>query len=100
MNVFFLFPASSDPLIEPLMYLYGIRAMYMGLTVLIAAYFGHRKTLGAILVALSTISAVDGAVVQKYGTAIEGMNGKPESGHWIWGPPCAVVGALLMGVMD
>jgi hypothetical protein len=99
MNVFFLFPAATNPLIEPTMYLYGIRAIYMGLTVFIAAYFGHRKTLGAVMIALSSISLIDGAVVKTYGGT--DANGVINSfGHWVWGPPCALVGLLLMGVAD
>ncbi|KAF2668954.1 hypothetical protein BT63DRAFT_454934 [Microthyrium microscopicum] len=101
MNIFFLFPSATDPLLEPTMYLYAIRAIYMGLTVMIAAYYGHRKTMGAILIALSGISLVDGAVVRTYGGENSlGEKGAENIGHWIWGPPCALVGALLMGIAD
>lgn len=107
-QVFFLSPYQSsasaelNPLVAPTMTLYAIRAMYMGASLLIATYFGHRKTLGALMLALSCISLVDGYVVQNYGDyVVESGNGREGPfGHWIWGPPCALVGVLLLGVLD
>ena len=74
------------------MIIYGVRDVFWGFAIHIAAYFGSRKTLGWILIAGSGIAYADGVICK--------MEGKGEWNHWGYAPILTVVGALALGVMD
>ena len=81
--------AADQQLVDSLMIIYGARDIFMGLAINAAAFFGSRKTLGAIVLASSAVALVDGAVCK--------MNGDGEWAHWGYAPMVAIVGALLLG---
>ena len=85
--------AADKQLVEALMIVYGVRDIFMGLATYSAAYFGSRKSLGWILIAVSGVAFVDGAVCKAY-------VGKGEWNHWGYAPAVMAVGALLAGVFD
>ncbi|KAI9718600.1 MAG: hypothetical protein M1812_004051 [Candelaria pacifica] len=84
---------SDAKLADNLIVLYAVRDLFMGVAVLAAAYFGDRKTLGWMLIAGGGVAFADGAVCKR-------QVGKGEWNHWGYGPIVAVVGSLLLGVLD
>lgn len=85
------FPAPKDPeaqrLVDNLMRSYGVRDSVVGLSILIAWYFGHRETLGWIMVSgIGLMTGVDGCVSRLH-------IGKGEWNHW----PFALVSLGLGG---
>ena len=88
-------PASiaDKKLVDNLMVIYGARDVFMGLAIYSAEYFGNRKTLGWILIAGSGVAFVDGAVCRA-------QIGRGEWNHWGYAPALAVVGSVLVGVLD
>ena len=65
----------------------------MGVAIYSAAYFGSRKSLGWILIAVSGVAFVDGFVCRIYA-----RNG--EWNHWGYAPILTMVGSVLLGVLD
>ncbi len=65
----------------------------MGVAVLAAAYLGDRRTLGWMLIAGAGVAFADGAVCKA-------QVGKGEWNHWGYAPVVAVVGSVLLGVLD
>ena len=84
--------AADRKLVDSLMVVYGVRDIFWGLVIYIAAYFGNRKTLGWILIAGSGVAFADGAVCY--------ANGKGEWNHWGYAPMMAAVGGVLLGLLD
>jgi hypothetical protein len=84
--------AADSKLVNSLMVVYGVRDIFWGLVIYIAAYFGNRKTLGWILIAGSGVAFADGAVCY--------ANGKGEWNHWGYAPMMAAVGGVLLGLLD
>lgn len=88
-------PASTSDkkVVDGLMIVYGVRDIFMGLAMYLAAYFGNRKSLGWILIAGSGVAFVDGAVCRTHA-------GKGEWNHWSYAPILTAVGSVLLGVLD
>lgn len=84
--------AFDKNLVENLMIIYGVRDIFMGLAIYIAACFGNRETLGWILIAGSGVAFADGVVCRN--------QGKGEWNHWCYAPILTVVGSLLLGILD
>jgi len=93
----FGFDAPASPtdqkLVDSLMAIYGVRDLYMGLSVYVAMYFGNRKTLAWTLFALTTVAFVDGAVTRS-------QIGTGEWVHWAAVPVGVGLGTSLLGVFD
>jgi Domain of unknown function (DUF4267) len=93
---FFEFDVPSLPadrkVVEGLSVVYGVRDIFMGVAINIAAYYGQRKAAGWILIAASAVAFADGAVCY--------MHGKGEWNHWGYAPMLTVVGSVLVGVLD
>ena len=85
--------AADQKLVDSLMIIYGARDIFMGLAIYSAAYFGNRKSLGWILIAVSGVAFVDGAVCRA-------QVGKGEWNHWSYAPILTAVGSVLLGVLD
>ncbi|KAK2882665.1 hypothetical protein FQN49_000139 [Arthroderma sp. PD_2] len=84
--------ASEQTLFKSLMAVYGVRDIFMGLAIYVAAFTGERKTLGWILLAMSGVAFADGAVCA--------VNGAGKWNHWGYAPVVAAVGAVALGVFD
>ena len=80
-------------LIDGLMIVYGVRDIFMAVAIYSATYFGSRKSLGWILIAVSGVAFVDGFVCRIYA-------GNGEWNHWGYAPILTVVGSVLLGVLD
>ena len=83
---------STKSLVKTLMAVYGVKTIFMGVAMHIAAYFGNRKTLGWILIAASGVSFADGVVCWN--------QGKREWNHWIFVPMLIAHGSILLGILD
>ena len=73
--------ASSEVTVNALIYLYGVRDIFMGLAVEAGALFGSRRVLGLILLAGASVAIADGFIV-KNATPGEGN----EWSHWGYVP--------------
>lgn len=85
--------ASAKTLVNNLVVIYGVRDVYMGVVIYIAACFGDRKTLGWIVVATSCVALADGAICWI-------QQGKGQWNHWSYAPMLVGLGSLLLGVFD
>ncbi|KAL0569326.1 hypothetical protein V5O48_012632 [Marasmius crinis-equi] len=84
--------ASDKQLVNSLMFVYGVRDIFMGLACYAAAFTGNKRTLGWILLAGSGVAFADGFVCYQAG--------KGEWNHWGYAPMLTIVGALLIGASD
>lgn len=84
---------SDKVLVDALLAVYGIRDIFMGISIYAAAYFGDRRVLGWIVLAGSGVAFADGAVCKVYA-------GSGEWSHWGYAPMLGVVGGLLLGIAD
>ncbi|KAH8433959.1 DUF4267 domain-containing protein [Aspergillus melleus] len=93
---FFEWDAPTSPtekrIVDDLLAVYGTRDIFMGLAVYSAAYFGSRKALGWILIAIGGVAFGDGAVCWAHGHG--------QWGHWGYAPVAVLVGALATGLLD
>ena len=88
-------PTSDGPakdLVRHLLFIYGVRDIFMGIATYIAAYFGDRKTLGWMLIATSAVAFADGLSCWYHG---EGA-----WMHWSYMPMLIGHGSLLLGILD
>lgn len=83
--------ATDQLLADSLITLYATRDVFMAAALYAAAWFGHRKALGWILIAGSGVAVGDGVVCR---AAQVGTGG--EWNHWGYAPMLAVVGGLLV----
>ncbi|KAL1954527.1 hypothetical protein VTO42DRAFT_1087 [Malbranchea cinnamomea] len=94
--MFFEFAPPRAPqdkeMVDSLMAVYGVRDIFMGLAIYAAAWVGTRRSLGWTLIAASGVAFADGLVCWAHG--------KGEWNHWGYAPVIAVVGTLLLGVLD
>ncbi|KAK5102271.1 hypothetical protein LTR70_000057 [Exophiala xenobiotica] len=88
-------PDSSKRIIDGLLLLYGVRDIFMGLAIYVAAWYGDRRTLGGIVVCASVVAGADGWVCR----VVNGVGGG-EWGHWGYAPVVFGVGVLCLGVLD
>lgn len=79
-------------LVDYLMIVYGIRDIYMGLSIQVAAYYGAKKPLGWCLLGMTAVAFTDGLVCY--------LNGHGQWAHWGYAPMGIAVGALCLGVAD
>jgi hypothetical protein len=86
--------AADQQLVDALVIIYGARDIFIGVAIYAASFFGSKKTMGVLLMALGATAFVDGEVVRRWG----GEGG--EWNHWGYAPVVSVVGGLLMGVLD
>ena len=91
----FELPATKEGrrLADTLITLYAARDVFMGLAIYAAALLGASKTLGCILVAASGVAVVDGIVTRS-------QIGRGEWNHWGFAPVPALLGLVLLGVLD
>lgn len=80
-------------LVDGLMYVYGVRDIFMGLAVYSVAYFGDRKALGWIAIAGSGVDYADGLTCWA-------LVGKGYWSRWGFAPIMTAVGVLLLGALD
>ena len=85
--------AEVKQLVDVFAVVYGIRDVYMGVSIIIAALFGTRQVLGWIIVAAASVAATDGA-------ACFFIVGKGAGNHWSYAPVMAVLGGVLLGFFD
>lgn len=64
----------------------------MSAAIFVTAFYGHRKALGWIMVAVGAVAGVDGYVVRD-------VVGRGEWTHWGYAPGVITLGALLLGVL-
>lgn len=72
---------------------YGVRDIFMGMTIYAAALFGTRQALGWIVIAAGCVAGTDGAVCKF-------MVGKGEMNHWSYAPILVMLGAVMLGAFD
>ena len=87
-----LLPADKA-MVESLMVVYGIRDIFIGVSIYAASFFGNKKTLGSILIAGSAVAFVDGFACKAQGNGVEWN-------HWGYAPMLTAVGVVLMGFFD
>jgi hypothetical protein len=63
----------------------------MGIAIYAAAYFGTKKTLGTITLAMGAVAAADGIICKSIG-------GHGEWNHWGYAPMAAIVGLALIAI--
>jgi len=80
-------------LVDSLMLIYGVRDIFMGLTLYAAAHFRTRQSLGSIVLAGAGIAFVDGLACWIYVK-------RDEWNHRGYTPMVAVVGFMLLGSFD
>ena len=85
--------ASAKTLVNNLVVIYGVRDVYMGIVIYIAAYFGDSKTLGWIVIASSCVAFADGAICWI-------QQGKGQWNHWGYVLMLIGLGSLLLGAFD
>lgn len=83
----------DQKLIDNLMIIYGIRDVFMGVSILAAYYFGAREVLGYSLIAGSVVAFVDGV-------ANRAVLGHGQGKHWSYAPMLTIVGGILLGAVD
>ncbi|RDW79334.1 DUF4267 domain-containing protein [Aspergillus mulundensis] len=79
-------------LVEALLYVYGVRDIFWGLSFYIANAFGTRKSTGWTFVAGSLVAFADGAICYTWG--------KGQWGHWSYAPMMSALGAAFLGLFD
>lgn len=84
---------SNKTLIDGLMFIYGVRDIFMGLAIYAVAYFGDRRALGWILIAGSGVAYADGAICLA-------QVGNGQWNHWSYAPMLTTIGVVLLGVLD
>ncbi|KAL2809152.1 hypothetical protein BJX63DRAFT_406708 [Aspergillus granulosus] len=84
--------AAEQSIINNLMYVYGARDIFMGLSCYIAGCLGNNKTLGWTMLGIAGIAWADGAICW--------ANGHGQWNHWSYAPQITIVGAMLLGVFD
>ena len=80
----------AQKLMYSLIYLYGARDLALGVAMLGVWYTGHRKALGWVTLAGSSLAIFDG-FVSRY------QIGRGEWNHWSILPPCV---GLAAGLLD
>lgn len=85
--------ANEQKLIDNLMIIYGVRDVFMGVSMLAAWHFGAREVLGCSLIAGSVVAVVDGV-------ANRAVLGYGQGKHWGYAPMLTIVGAVLLGAVD
>lgn len=83
---------SAKKLVRNLLLIYGVRDIFMGVVINIAAYFGDRKTLGWTLIASAGCAFADGLICWN--------EGKGHWNHWGYVPMLIANGCLLLGILD
>ncbi|KAF2211734.1 hypothetical protein CERZMDRAFT_98167 [Cercospora zeae-maydis SCOH1-5] len=90
---FFELPYSAVPeqrmFADAMLMAYGYRDIFMGLAMYAPAYYGSPKALGWIMLAASSVAAVDGWVCYS-------IVGAGWMNHWSYAPMLAIVGAPLV----
>ena len=76
-------------LIDTLVAAYAVRDIFMGIAMYAAAYFGTKKSLGVITMAVGAVAVADGVICKS-------VVGHGEWTHWGWAPMAEVVGLALM----
>jgi hypothetical protein len=79
---------THQQLVDALLAAYGVRDIFMGLAIHIAAFLGDRKVLGWITMAAGAVAGADGAIC-KY------MVGSGELNHWGYAPVLVIMGLVL-----
>lgn len=79
-------------MVDSLVYVYGVRDIFSGLTMYISSAYGTRRSSGWTMVAASGVAFADGLICWSWG--------KGEWGHWSYAPVLTVAGLALLGVFD
>ena len=82
---------SAKSTIEALIYLYGVRDIFMGVAIQAAAFFGGPRSLGVMLLAGAGVAIADGFIIK----AVLPGEGH-EWNHWGYSPLLFLPGAFLM----
>lgn len=88
------YPSTYSPhqtLIDTLLAAYAVRDIFMGIAIYAAAYFGTKKTLGVITLAMGGVAAADGVICKV-------IVGQGEWNHWGYAPMAGLVGLALMAI--
>ncbi|EJD37911.1 putative integral membrane protein [Auricularia subglabra TFB-10046 SS5] len=80
--------ATDRRVVDALMAVYGVRDIFMGVATYAAAYYGHRKALGWIVLATGGVAFADGLICK--------LNGQGKWNHWSYAPIVAAFGCLLL----
>lgn len=80
---------SDKPLIDTLLAAYAVRDIFMGVALYAAAFFGTKKTLGFITLAVGAVAGADGLICKT-------VVGHGEWNHWGYAPMAGLVGLALL----
>ncbi|GAA6026893.1 hypothetical protein JCM8097_005941 [Rhodosporidiobolus ruineniae] len=81
--------AGDKQALDLLLAIYGARDVFMGVALVLAAYYGGRRTTGAVLVAVAAVAGADGAACWAWGTG-------EEWAHWGYAPLLVALGLYLV----
>ncbi|KAL3458170.1 hypothetical protein BJX64DRAFT_228031 [Aspergillus heterothallicus] len=84
--------AAQQSVINNLMYVYGVRDIFMGLACYIAGLYGNSRTLGWTMLAVASVAWADGIICW--------ANGHGQWNHWSHAPQETILGAILLGLFD
>lgn len=84
--------AAEHHLVKRLMAIYGVRDIFMGLAIYVAASLGTRKSLGWTLISTCAVAVADGLICL--------MDGHDQWSHWGHGLMIRELGSILLGVFD
>ncbi|KAK0746716.1 hypothetical protein B0T18DRAFT_412272 [Schizothecium vesticola] len=83
-------PPSDAQAVHSLLAAYGVRDIFMGLSLFSAGLFGTSKSLGLTLLAAAAVAVADGFVCQVYAGGEGVMN------HWGYAPLVAMLGVAVL----
>ncbi|KAK5958478.1 hypothetical protein OHC33_000321 [Knufia fluminis] len=90
-------PNPNKRIIDGMLLIYGVRDIFMGVSMYVAAWYGHTRILGGIVMGASAVAFADGWVCRVVNV---GMLDSGEWNHWGNAPVVGLVGGLLVGGMD
>lgn len=80
---------ANKVLIDTLLAVYAARDIFEGVVMCAAAYYGNKKTLGAITLALSAVAIADGVICKV-------IVGHGQWNHWGFAPMAVLLGLVCM----
>ncbi|KAH7116128.1 hypothetical protein B0J11DRAFT_618495 [Dendryphion nanum] len=87
--------AADQEIVNSFCRLFGVKDVFVGVSLYTATFFGSRRTLATLLLAVGVAAMADGAIVKAHG---EGDGG--EWGHWGYGIVVTMLGGLgSLGVL-
>ncbi|KIW03527.1 uncharacterized protein PV09_05288 [Verruconis gallopava] len=82
-------PTENHELVSALLMVYGIRDIFMGISIYATAFFGNRRAMGLVMIAGFACAMVDGYASKTF-------LGGGEWDHWGYSPMLALLGVMAL----